>query len=79
MNSMGFLLTMFALKQIRAPLHPLFSTLLNFRTWAGAVDFAVIVPHVDVGMHEGVIDADPLLGINHQHLTEKITGLQDGN
>ena len=46
------------------------------------VHLALVVPHVDVGVHEGLVHRDPLFRVNHEHLGEEITshaGLKTGN
>ena len=38
------------------------------------VHLALIVPHVDVGVHECLVDRDAPLGVDHQHLAEHVPG-----
>ena len=39
------------------------------------VHFALVEPHVDVGVHERLVDVDALLGVDHEHLGEQVAGL----
>ena len=51
----------------------------QFHSVSYPIDFGLIIPHVDVGMHESLVYRDPLLRVYHQHLGQEITchaGLQ---
>lgn len=39
------------------------------------IHFALVVPHVDVAVHERLIDGDALLGVYHQHLAQQVARL----
>lgn len=39
------------------------------------IDFTLIIPYIDVRMHERLVDVDSLVWIDHQHLRKQITSL----
>ena len=42
------------------------------------VHLTLVVPDVDVGVHQGLVNVNSLLRIDHKHLTQQVPSLEEG-